>query len=612
MHKGPVLFIDKTCPSLDPTTRRKYHLQGVPQVSPTREKIIALGFQGSGVFRNKYISDVYDLNSVIEGVESIDEIVRIISDSSGSFTMQLVDPMSGHVYFLNDPLGGGFILEYEIGGRYALGVDPLSIKLALNQRGIQIQRSLSFQISGLATGTHAFAGDTPYQELRALPPGCGISVAPSGKKTVIDYQTNDYINLPNPRDYDELVYRGAAKILRNIEAVSNISAGYFLTDLTGGFDSRLVLAGILGTQRQNQYIASSIFDNSEWGYAEGLARSVGMKITKNRGLRAAITHPSSYFESCFAASRPSGGMISNDLNANAGAESFVNLQGGYGETFRTFSGYFLSNDSPVNYHDFFKEIWKWAPLHRKYVGQTKLYTEEAHQILTQKTMRIFNRGVDFKHENDSLSNFLYLQLRNRYWIGQQSYWSSRSQIRFDPLYNIHSIAAGYKLDFWRRKSNFVGLDTMRLLDAELLSFPWFGQDRVNERYRNEGYNPAPRPFAENPSILQEIPVTPRFSVQVQGDEDAPNSNDRELAEKFGLPALTLYGIRTWSSAAKEFLLDDTEAKMFFVPSAVQELFSKDELNRENALLIHDLISALFRAGSISPENISSDDRFIVR
>lgn len=314
MYKGPVASVSLNDGSIDMNTKRRYRLYGVPQVSPVSRGLVVAGFQGSGVLDGTYVSDILGASKVLSSIDTASKIASIIQDSTGSFTLQMLDTTTGSFYFLNDPLGGGFIIEYSDGDNHAVGVDVISLKIHLAQLNISITRSIEYQISGFATGTNSFAKDMPYDELTAVPPGYGIVLNADGEIHKFDYGINNYINSPNNKSYDELLYMGTAAILRNVDAAAKIDADFLLSDITGGFDSRLVLSAIMGAGHGDRFLLSSIHGNPEWSFAEGLSSVSGIGLTKNRGLIASIHQPLNYYESCVAGSRASGGVIPNDLH----------------------------------------------------------------------------------------------------------------------------------------------------------------------------------------------------------------------------------------------------------------------------------------------------------
>ncbi|MGP5342293.1 hypothetical protein ACTXML_16970 [Glutamicibacter arilaitensis] len=611
MYRGPVAIIERESGAIDPITGRRYKIFGSHQVASHETGIIVFGFQGSGVIDDVFISNIHSAKIFAQRFSSLNQILDLLKESTGSFTIQLLDTQSGESYFLNDPLGGGLIVRYLDKTIDATAVDVISMKIALHLHGVSLSRSIDYQISRLGTGTASFGGDLPYDELTVLPPGIGIRLDRNGLTSTIDYGSNSYLYEENHESYENLIDLGVDQIRRNVTAVSDIGSSVLHSDITGGFDSRLVLAGILSSGNQSKYILTSIFQNKEWEYAEGLARTLDIPLTQQRGWVRSLVQHQNFYESCVGRARPSGGVIPNDLDPLAGPSSSVSLQGGYGETFRTFSNYYMDPKKDTPFAEMCAEMWKWTKLSRLEVEGKPLFRKDSIARLASSTERVFNRGVNFDLGVDLYPNFLYLQLRNRYWIGQQSYWSSRIQVRFDPLYNIHLIAAAHKLDFWRRKANFVGLDAMKGLSQNLMAYPWFEGDRVTNMYRKEKFNPPSAEFDTGAVRIVENPLAPPYEVISELPRDNYTSEDYEISKSLNIPVSTSFGIRIWGKKVKELLLENEICRTYFSAPGVYELFDASKLDRSRAETIRELISMCFQAGLLVPDNISPMDKFMM-
>ncbi|MGP4981892.1 hypothetical protein ACTXO4_10970 [Glutamicibacter arilaitensis] len=611
MYRGPVVITELNSGVVDPISTLRYRIFGINQVASHELGLVAIGFQGSGAIGDSFVSNLDTLRSIVQKFSNINDMISLIKDAAGSFTLQILDENTGSIYFLNDPLGGGLIIKYLDDSLEAYAVDVVSIKMALTLYGVSLTRSLEYQIASFGTGTASLACDLPYDELTVMPAGVGIKLAATGSSTIIDYGVNSYIYEGNNNSYQDLIELGIDSMKRNICAVSTVPSKMHLADITGGFDSRLVLSGILSSGLQDLFTLSSIYENKEWEFAEGLSRVSGIPLTSERGWVRGVHRNDNFYEDCFASSRPSGGVIPNDLNPLAGPGATVSLQGGYGETFRTFSNYYVDPNKNISFEEMCHELWKWTKMSRLQFEGHKLFVDEAIPRLSNLVHRIFDRGINFELGPDLYPNILYMQLRNRYWIGQQSYWSSRIQVRFDPLYNRHLIAAAHKIDFWRRKSNFVGLDAMNLMTPQLLEFPWFQGDRVSARYRKEKYDPTTSPFPKGKTNILVDSLVPRHRIESDIQRDEYISVDFEMSKSLNISVSTCFGIRVWSELVKNMLVEHETFRLYFNVTAVHELFDLDKLDATRANVIKDLTSMVFKSGALIPESVSPMDKFLL-
>jgi len=611
MYDSPTVITHAQERSQDPKIGPSYFLTGANSISALSPKYICLEFRGTGVIANQLVNTKEMAQSIIEQKAELNQFFELLAGSSGSFTCVVYDSTDQSIYFLNDPLGGGMIFLYENAGMQALSVDILNMRSAVQGLGGQITRNILYEFAGFVTGSHCHGGDTPYHEIDLVEPGVGMKVSREGCLSKIDYGVNNYMYSGGAgKSYEELIDSGADAVEKTIAAAVDANAELLLADLSGGFDSRLVLAGIASVGATSEVVIRSIKNSPEWEYALGLANVYGMRITDFRGFDPAGTGPRTFFESSVAGARSSGGIITNDVAQNAIPARRIKLQGGYGETFRTFNNWYYE-DGDFSPSILGEHIWSWSNLYKIHIDGRPLFNiDYVLEALSSKMDRFTSRARKYNIQNHEMSSFWYQQGRNRYWIGQQSYHTSRVLAQIDPLYSIDLIAAAYSLGFWDRKSNLVGLDAMLRLDRRLLELPYLKKGVVTERFLSRNPDISSRGFPSSGATLYS-PASRSHALKFSETNAEPVSeHDRAEASRLGISTMTATGIRQWAHRAFEAINGSVSVSSMFNPDALSNLLLGPIKSKEQAQTIANLIGVLFRCGALQPDDIGQVDRFI--
>jgi hypothetical protein len=103
-----------------------------------------------------------------------------------------------------------------------------------------------------------------------------------------------------------------------------------------------------------------------------------------------------------------------------------------------------------------------------------LLDEELNEKVDSLTRDYLNSLLDMGYSYDQALDVMYVEQRNRYFVGNIATLFSRKTSRFDPLYSINAVVASLKLDPERRKDNFLGFEVMYEMDKGLLEYEFDG------------------------------------------------------------------------------------------------------------------------------------------
>lgn len=610
MTLAPVAVIDSGNDLLDRRTFTRYLLAGTKSPEAFGPQLACLEFRGAGVIGGSFYTRRSEVEELLAQLGNINEVIDLMKTASGSFTLVVFDQATRDLYFLNDPLGGGFLMRYQKGNFTAVSTDLTSLRQVVYAHGHKTTRDYAYEMSGFATKTQSNAGDTPFHEVAVDESGFGIRISADGKLEAIDYGVNNYLYSGDEIDEQDLLEQGAEEIKTNLAAVLDYQPSLIISDLTGGFDSRLVLAGLSALDACDSVVLRSIKHIVEWKYAEGLASTYGMELTDGSAFGEIWGIKHDLYEDSVAGARKSGGLIANEMGRNSVPYPVVKLQGGYGGTFRSFGREHYSDSAPLESTTIGKDSWKWGRITQFKVGGVQLFQENFNDFLARRSEGVIDRGFRQGLPNSHISSYWYAKGRLRYWFGQQSYHSSRPIAQFDPLYNTSLMAAAYRTDFTRRRANMIGLQAMQKLDSDLLEYPFYNPGVPSEMFLKEHPETGSRPFADRSYTYRKLEFSPAGRINVDLRRDEVTDYDLEQAARLSLKPEHMAGLRKWGKAGFDAITSESSLDGFFNMKALTSLLldpPEDRMTAEGAI---DLLGVLFRSGLLVPDSRSKEDEFI--
>ena len=553
--------------------------------------------------------DLIGLQSVLE-TKTFSELPSLIGESTGSFTASVLDCTTETTYLFSDPLGGGMLFGYEDENVTAFGFDIESLRNALSRFGFATKRDVLFELGSIAVGTGYLGADSPVEEFQLLRPGVFVELRPDGTHSRPQLSVDSRLYGSNPREYEELIDNGVRDVRENANSVAVASQGDIYADITGGFDSRLVVAGLNNARVLDNVSLYSLKSSDEWETACGIARVCGRPISWLYPVSSVVEEKTNFVSSCLEGSRDSSGTINHSTRDFAGRSPVTSLSGGYGETFRDF--YLVSEqllEQGVTGGRFVESVFSKYPIYSWSVGEQRIFTAEFESHLKKRIDGFFDCGRNAGAREDQLGNYLYLKGRNRFWIGQLAYWASRAQLRYDILYSIDLIAAANTLDRYRRRANFVGWDAMRKMAPYLMNYPFHGSghDRIPAVYRKEKFNPPRYHFPSGGSEIVSPKLKPRFLRDYEIATDEITESDRAHAINLGITPAQAYGLRNFVGEAVE-ALSHPALSGYINRHALESSFRSSLKSRASAQIALKFIPAFVRLGLVANDLLYPEDR----
>jgi hypothetical protein len=382
----------------------------------------------------------------------------------------------GTVRIEGDPLGMFSIFVFDRDGILAVSTNGLLLELALKTLGRPLTRSniLSGFMVTLGSG---YDGITGFEDVRLLAAGEALSVDRENRASYQKTHVGHF--LYSNRTFQDLLDEAADEVQSNVEAISKLPVQRRICDLTGGMDSRLVLAAILhkGLQDTFEFQTNGSYPNPDanaaalirqtFGLAKALpVREHGGQLSPLDRMRRAVASMSGLLDMFMAAGSP---------NPNV---PIVRLGGGLGEILRKFwsSDWSRVNPGRSPLHNLMQSMETRSALVRPDVFSDQL------SIVSAKGFEYLEHSIAPTHIGDAF----YLTARCQYHFGV---WWTRSPSRFHPLYSPAGLRAAHAIPDWQKEKNRVGYEMIRRMSPKLLTLPF-----ANKKWNSKLHADAPAPI----------------------------------------------------------------------------------------------------------------------
>lgn len=428
---------------------------------------------GSVIFNGTCLRRTSHLDQVLPASAanwSINEIASWWSQSARNpGALYVEDASLGWSACLPDPLGGALAFSYRSSGLSLISTDIVELVRVAKIHGQTLTKDPLFQVERLMLGNGGLT-NASYE---------GVKTAEPFQYFVMEGNqifTRDYGLLATLEPYSlhELFQKLRSDVQSSVQAIADSDSKQVISHLTGGFDSRLVLASILdlGVQDRVKVFCSGPEGSTDRIVADGLTREYSLNRVNGAGLSSAPTTNMS--ERLMAPLFVSGGITNTGPFGRETSVPVSAMGGGYGEVLRTFFGnrYIMNSEGQIDNDMLVNSFMPSAKSANSYVSQ-----EAVHQI-SVKLIEKFHFLSTLYEDSDFIGDAFYTHNRNRYHIGQTSLLWSRIGSRFDPLYSVAGFEISRRLTQQSRGSNVVGHDLMESFRADLLSWP-FDYDRYS-------------------------------------------------------------------------------------------------------------------------------------
>ena len=556
--------------------------------------IEVVDFQGCGIIRGAFVRSIWEAKGQLEQFTDISDVATAMSRSKGSICVHIFDHRTRDYYIMNDPLGGGQIYIYSNGSHSVFGSNLNSITELCAARGDKLKRDIRYFAAAVLTYTHSYGSDSPYEGVRVLRRGEYLRIHRDGHTEIFSVAPPENLYL-DTRPYNDALALLRRDILENVTAPAALDYDYKVSHLTAGFDSRLVLSAMLHARVADQFLYHCINTSPDATIAKQLAGHLGLRYTPNNdGNPRGKSYQRDYIEYIHNTPRSSQLVIGDGLDSRYMPANVLVYQGGYGEVARTFNSIKWDGDISDPRKLAFT-LWRWINYPSRDESPTSIWAED---FLDHVANRLLIHYQDFSRlglPSDYFTNYLYVEGRNRIFIGARSYYASAYRSQFDPIYSTHIVSMTAGLDFERRKANFVGLDLMRLLAPELLALP-FDKAKIAPLYARERGPIESLEFNGNSPEIVELVDRSDYPIPWPGTHTVVSDEDAAAARSLRIPEIVAYGLRKYGPVALDVVASDPKLRAIYNPAGLQDLAGPvSSLTRDRALRLHGMISSLVLA-----------------
>lgn len=560
--------------------------------------IQVLGLQGAGIIEGKFIKTVDDAQALVTKLHTLEKVIDALSKARGGIAVQIYDASSKQVFFLNDPLGAAPIYIYKEKNVLGVSSDLASLVTIIKSRGGKLCGNPYYFAAGHLTATEGYGASTPYFEIELLPRGLGLKITGDGEVSEIDVGGRDSI-FELPKSYEDEVDSLCYEFRENVTLAASGNFDGKFAHLTGGFDSRLVLAAIKSAGLEKEFIFSCIPGSRDWDIASRLAGEIGLRFSGFEGNKRGVGYAQNYYESLTRRSRNSSGAIVSGVEPSYIPANTLLFQGGYGEVMRTFNAFNWSGPyDDVSGLAF--SLWRWASFPRAEDIEKSMWSKTFLDHCIERLGAHAKRAEELEIPVDAFTNYLYVEGRNRYWVGLQSFYGNRYRTQFDPLYSTRCVSTPLMLPFSQRKANFLGLDVMRKLASEISEYP-FDREIISAEYEASRGAINRRSFTGKLPEILEVPLSVSNAKTWPGAVDAITSGDKELAKSLGISALLVAGVRKYGGASIALVQANPLLKNIYNVDSLNKVWDKGNLNDKSSFItLNNVISTLFHSGLMEP------------
>lgn len=428
------------------------------------ERYEVLGFHGTGVVNRILVSTQSEAQDALYTVR--DSPAQVGQSLRGSVALLVRDIWHNRMHLLADPFGGCMVQHYSTAGLSVYASDPEALKHALLMRGVSLEKNLPYLMSASLLGNGGLV-ESPFKDVRVLGQFKYVSIY-KGHCQELDYpQLEELVS-------DDLSLEDALELFLedisiNVNAASRFSSQVKISQITGGIDSRMVLAALIGAQKEDDY---SYFvggaDNSlDVMTARNLCGTLDLVMTRYDGVDRAI-RPSGVDELTWSL-HETNGVLQGPADPGLSSNDNLILSGGYGELLRSFYGKNRTPDlsSPMaTFISVFGTYGIGSVESRGLWNQS--FVEQTGDKLQQKISSYGSSGI----KDTAQLDYLYVATRNRYYVGEISRSMSRFTKRFDPLYSPALVTILNKSTMESRSTGELQLEILHRMAPKLLEIPF--------------------------------------------------------------------------------------------------------------------------------------------
>ncbi|MEJ8573985.1 hypothetical protein [Microbaculum marinum] len=501
-----------------------------------------LVFDGSVFVHDKLISNFRNLDG-----PSLRDLEDMASsrpgDTAGCFCLVSIDRDTGGFLIQFDPLNAYPCFLWRSGDRFAVSNNIHFIGALVPATGGRLTRSVLPYLADFALGSGYDAG-SPYEEIDIVGPGEALRGGPDLQVVRRGIHMQD---ATEGASYEEALDHAAQRLRQRIEALAAAFDGQnVFFDLTGGMDSRMVLAAVVARAPRLGWDYRTMYDYPHpdghcaalIGETFGLGRVQGIPWFERRGLSAIQQMRFETFVSMGAGAK-TGTTISVPYTDTA------HIHGGYGEIAggTRNSLRFWSGTHPPTYPDLSENYL--ARLAS--IGLLRYFTPRGIAWLRSLLeARLGTYEAAGAAATDAPLHFYNLG-RLRSHFGMLSRLRGQTRNYIDLLYDIHLQSCALKAAPMARMKGKVNLDLIRRVGGDAVA----GLPLANEEW-----DAALFAKEEQRAAIRKPPITAKTPKSFQTDpvkrQIPPSTSERDTSFRPRLdPNLRKYDMTTVAAPLRD-------------------------------------------------------------
>lgn len=290
-----------------------------------------------------------------------------------------------------------------------------------------------------------------------------IKIDGAGKISLKERKGADYFfNSSVPRE--ELVSLCVKDIRENVKAVALSNIPMKISDVTGGMDSRMVLAAIIGSGYKEHFFfnTNGKYPNPDANVSNYLMKKYGLKKVKIKD--GEVTEGSRNFTDRFHDFAYMTAGIKNNLDrepiVSIKNNKIIKMGGGNSEFYKGFYSKHLGNEeslsSVVDFMSFMPSC----------------ISKEVVESKKSMLHSIFGRWQDQGQSLKDVADRFYVEYRGRYHNGTCEHWSRAAVTKCHPLYSANTIRLAFSQPAEDRVSGKIAFELMNALYPPIVFEPF--------------------------------------------------------------------------------------------------------------------------------------------
>lgn len=442
-------------------------------------------------------------------------------DIRGTLTIYYRNDYTSRI--VSDFVGSSFIFFYKKNGYELYSSCLKSLKEVLVALEVNLLKSVEYKACENIFGNGGF-GLTAYEDIFTLPENSMVIATNYSIKVVQESICHWLLKTDN---YENCLELAKKDILNNIKAVMNSGYSHKLAHITGGMDSRLVVAAIDYLNAVDDFELGCFGKPGDLDYDNAFLVAGVLKAKfSNRENYIEREYPRTIEEKYSWEFIATEGMLSNQSfhKGLAVNSDLLILSGGYGEFLRSF----YSNKESINQAwSNYDELSFFKKLSEGLSGDSSLIKKELLLAILDKFQLFLEEIKLFGMTKCHTAELFYMLIRNRYYLGNITKIASKFTSRFDPLYSPYLFKLAYLIDERSRMQGVPLFDLMWRLSPILTKLP-FGTTAWDDELINSKEVKVGAPTHNSPTLLD----IEKKSAQAQGSYmPAISKENRALAKK---------------------------------------------------------------------------------